>query len=120
MDFTNPSPALGWHNHERQSLLERSPADVLLALALIHHLAISNNVPLLMLADYLHHLGHWLIIEWVPKADSQVQKLLVSRKDIFSAYHQDGFEAAFGEFFTISEKITIQESSRVLYLMQGK
>jgi hypothetical protein len=120
MDFTNPSPALGWHNHERQSLLERSPADVLMALALIHHLTISNNVPLPMLADYLHHLGHRLIIEWVPKDDSQVQKLLASRKDIFPTYHQAGFEAAFDEFFTISEKIPIQDSSRVLYLMQGK
>ena len=120
MDFTNPSPSLGWHNRERHSLLERVPADVLLALAVVHHLAISNNVPLPMLADYLHDLGHWLIIEWVPKEDSQVQKLLASRLDIFTGYHQAGFEAAFGEYFTIHEKLPIPESPRILYLMETK
>ena len=120
MDFTNPSPSLGWHNRERHSLLERVPADVLLALAVVHHLAISNNVPLPMLADYLHDLGHWLIIEWVPKEDSQVQKLLASRLDIFTGYHQAGFEAAFGEYFTIHEKLPIPESPRILYLMEAK
>ena len=120
MDFTNPSPALGWHNQERHSLLERSPADALLALALIHHLAISNNVPLAHLAEYLQSLGHWLVIEWVPKGDSQVQKLLASRQDIFSGYHQEGFETAFGAYFNIHEKVPVQDSPRILYLMEKK
>ncbi len=120
MDFTNPSPALGWHNQERQSLLERAPADVLMGLALIHHLAISNNVPLPLLAGYLHNLGHWLIIEWVPKEDSQVQKLLSSRQDIFNGYHINGFEAAFEGYFTLHEKVPLQDSPRVVYLMESK
>jgi hypothetical protein len=120
MDFTNPSPALGWHSQERHSLLERAPADALLALALIHHLAISNNVPLPLLAEYFHDLGKWLIVEWVPKEDSQVQKLLASRQDIFTGYHQEGFETAFGAYFTIHEKAPIQDSPRILYLMEKK
>jgi len=120
MDFTNPSPALGWHNRERKSLMERAPADVLLALALIHHLAICNNVPLPLLAEYFYSHGRWLVIEWVPKEDSQVQKLLASRLDIFSNYHQAGFEKAFEAFFTIHEKVPIQESPRILYLMEKK
>ena len=120
MDFTNPSPSLGWNNQERHSLFERAPADALLALALIHHLAISNNVPLPLLAEYFRDLGHWLIVEWVPKGDSQVQKLLASRQDIFSGYHQEGFEAAFGAYFTIHEKVPVQESPRILYLMERK
>jgi hypothetical protein len=120
MDFTNPSPSLGWHNQERHSLLERAPAEALLALALIHHLAISNNVPLLRLAEFLSDLGHWLIIEWVPKEDSQVQKLLASRQDIFSEYHQAGFEAAFGFYFKIHEKVALQDSPRILYLMENR
>jgi len=120
MDFTNPSPSLGWHNRERHALLERAPADALLALALIHHLAISNNVPLPLLADYLHDLGHWLIIEWVPKDDTQVQKLLASRLDIFTGYHQEGFEAAFGDYFALHEKIPLRDSDRVMYLMEKK
>jgi hypothetical protein len=120
MDFTNPSPSLGWNNRERHSLVERAPADALLALALIHHLAISNNVPLPLLADYFASLGHWLVIEWVPKEDSQVQKLLATREDIFTGYHQEGFEAAFGTRFDIHEKIAIQDSQRVLYLLKIK
>jgi hypothetical protein len=60
------------------------------------------------------------VIEWVPKEDSQVQKLLASRLDIFSNYHQAGFEKAFEACFTIHEKVPIQESPRVLYLMEKK
>ncbi len=72
------------------------------------------------LAEFLSDLGHWLIIEWVPKEDSQVQKLLASRQDIFSGYHQEGFEAAFGVYFTIHEKVALQDSPRILYLMEKK
>ena len=74
-----------------------------MALALIHHLAISNNVPLVGVAQYFHRLGNALIIEWVPKADVQVQRLLRGRKDIFDEYNQASFEASFGNFFDIVE-----------------
>jgi len=120
LDLTNPSPAIGWHNRERGSLLNRAPADLVLALALIHHLAISNNVPLPQLADFFADAGKWLVIEFVPKSDSQVQKLLSSRKDIFSNYTRESFEDAFQERFVIHEKISVQDSERHLYLMETK
>ena len=69
LDLTNPSPALGWANKERDSLHQRGPVDAIFALALIHHLAISNNVPFQRLADFFSDLGRWLVIEWVPKQD---------------------------------------------------
>jgi ribosomal protein L11 methylase PrmA len=118
MDLTNPSPALGWHHHERQSLLERGPVQVVMALALIHHLAISNNVPLDQLARFLSEACQWLIIEFVPKSDSQVIKLLATRKDIFSEYTVDSFEAVFGNFFTIITVQPISDSQRKIYLMK--
>lgn len=120
LDLTNPSPAIGWANRERDSFGERGPADLVLALAVIHHLAISNNVPLSQLADFFAQTGKWLIIEFVPKLDSQVQKLLTSREDIFPNYKQEGFESAFKERFKIHEAIEIRESERVLYLMETK
>ena len=120
LDLTNPSPAIGWHNRERDALLERAPADMVLALALIHHLAISNNVPLPQLADFFADTGKWLVIEFVPKSDSQVQKLLASRKDIFSNYTRESFEDAFSERFSIREKVPIKESERFLYLMEKR
>jgi ribosomal protein L11 methylase PrmA len=119
LDLTNPSPSIGWANQERDSLGARGPVDLLLALALIHHLAISNNVPLPQLADFLSKLGKWLVIEFVPKSDSQVQKLLVSREDIFPNYTREGFEAAFKERFKIAETVNVRESERVLYLMKS-
>jgi hypothetical protein len=120
LDLTNPSPAIGWNNRERMSLLERGPVDVVLALALIHHLAIANNVPLPRLADFFQQAGRWLVIEFVPKEDSQVQILLASREDIFPDYTQEGFEAAFKQFFEIRASTLVRETKRTLYLMERK
>jgi hypothetical protein len=118
LDLTNPSPSIGWANQERDSFVARGPADMVLALALIHHLAISNNVPLPQLADFFASAGKWLVIEFVPKSDSQVQKLLISREDIFPQYTRPGFEEAFRGRFKICETVSVRESERVLYLME--
>lgn len=120
LDLTNPSPALGWNNDERMSLAQRGPVDAVMALALIHHLAISNNVPLGMLAEFFAGLGRWLIIEFVPKGDHKVQKLLATREDIFPDYTSEGFERAFQGLFAIRRKETIRESTRELYLLERK
>lgn len=120
MDLTNPTPPLGWSNEERMSLSERGPANAALALALVHHLAISNNVPLERIAEYFSGLCHDLIIEFVPKSDSQVQKLLATRTDIFPNYTEEGFERAFGAYFVITKKRDIAGSQRLLYHMTKK
>src|SRR5512138_2589878 len=119
LDLTNPSPSIGWANRERDSFRERGPVDLALALAVIHHLAISNNVPLPQLADFFAETIKWLVIEFVPKTDSQVQKLLASREDIFPSYTREGFESAFQKRFKIHEAINVNESERVLYLMEA-
>ena len=120
MDLTNPSPGLGWDHRERLSLRKRGPIDMVMALALVHHLAISNNVPLPQLAEYFARLGKWLIVEFVPKGDSQVERLLASREDIFPDYTEEGFEAAFMLSFDIVKKENIDDSRRILYLMRSK
>jgi hypothetical protein len=118
MDFNNPSPDIGFACRERDSLTTRGPADLLLALALIHHLSISNNLPFIYLSEYFSSLGNWLIIEFVPKKDSQVQRLLTSREDIFVDYTEDYFEASFSNNFSIIKKERISESDRIVYLMR--
>jgi hypothetical protein len=118
IDLTNPSQGLGWHNRERMSLAERGPAGLVMALALVHHLAISNNVPLPGIAAWLSDLSRDLIIEFVPKNDSQVQRLLATREDIFTQYNRQSFEEAFKSYFTITSVIPIKESERTLYLMR--
>ena len=120
LDLTNPSPALGWHNRERESFTNRAPADMVFALALIHHLAISNNVPFQQLADFFSDAGKWLIIEFVPKSDSQVKKLLQSREDIFDEYTLEDFERVFQTRFTIHKKVKINEAERHLFLMERR
>ena len=80
LDLTNPSPDAGWANEERVSLIRRGPADMVFALALIHHLAISNNLPFTHIADFLSRICRYLVIEYVPKEDSQVQRLLRTRR----------------------------------------
>ena len=118
LDLTNPSPSLGWQNKERSSFMERGPADVVMALALVHHLAISNNVPLESLADFFAGLAPWLIIEFVSKTDTQVERLLSTREDIFPDYNPIGFEQAFKNYFTIHKIVPVQDSERQLYLME--
>ena len=117
-DLTNPSPGIGWAQTERDALVSRGPVDMVMALALVHHLVISNNVPLDHVAAFLASLGHHLIIEFVPKEDSQVQKLLASREDIFPDYHQTGFEVAFSRYYAIREAVAIEGSCRTLYWME--
>jgi hypothetical protein len=118
LDLTNPSPALGWDNNERDSFGARGPVDMILALAVIHHLAISNNVPLPQLANFFAAHCKWLVIEFVPKSDSQVQKLLTSREDIFPNFTREGFEAAFSARFNIHKNEVVRDSERMLYLME--
>ncbi|MCO4818404.1 MAG: SAM-dependent methyltransferase [Bacteroidetes bacterium] len=120
LDLTNPSTGIGWAHEERDSLEQRGKADVVMALAIIHHIAISNNVPLEKVADYLSRLGNHVIIEFVPKEDSQVKILLATREDIFVSYHIEGFEKAFTQYFDIVKKQQVGDSLRTLYLLKSK
>jgi len=116
LDLTNPSPAIGWHNNERMSLEQRGPVDVILALAVVHHLAIANNVPLARIAEFFAKIGRNVIVEFVPAEDSQSKKLLANRGDRFIDYTQDNFEKAFAERFDLVRKDSISDSKRTLYL----
>lgn len=118
IDLTNPSPASGWDGNERNSLVQRGPADLLLCLALVHHLAIAHNVPLERIAKFLSRIGNSLIIEFVPKNDSQVQNMLASRQDIFPNYTRERFEAAFTQYFAIERSTLIPGTKRHLFLMR--
>jgi ribosomal protein L11 methylase PrmA len=120
LDLTNPSPGIGWQHEERMSLLDRGPADAVLCLALIHHLAISNNLPLEKVAEFLNGTGKSLIIEFVPKSDQQVQRLLASREDIFVQYTQEHFEAAFAQHFQTVASEQLPDSDRTIYLMMRR
>jgi ribosomal protein L11 methylase PrmA len=117
LDLTNPSPSLGWASSERPSAIDRMAGHTAVALALVHHLAISNNVPLPTLATFFGRLAEHLVVEFVPKEDSQVSRLLATRPDIFPDYHEAGFEAAFSSVFRIDRRCAVPGTSRVLFAM---
>jgi len=120
MDLSNPSPALGWGLEERRSLVQRGPADVILALALVHHLAIGNNVPLDRVAAFFARLGRRAIVEFVPKEDPMSRHLLAARRDVFPDYTLDGFRAAFGRTFSIVDEAPVEDSLRTLFLLEAR
>jgi hypothetical protein len=119
-NLTTPSPAIGWNNTERASLTGRLKADLVLALALVHHLAIASNVPLQLVADWLHPMAPYLIIEFVPKTDEKVKLLLQNRKDIFDDYSLENFKAIFTAAFEIIKEEKAGNTGRVLFLMKRK
>jgi hypothetical protein len=120
IDLTNPSSSIGWGNAERQSFYQRGPVDLILALAFIHHIVISNNVPLEDVARLCSNLCKYLIIEFVPKQDSQVKKILASRMDVFHDYTLDGFCTAFNRHFNLERKVAISGTDRTIFLFSNK
>lgn len=118
VNFANPTPAIGVNNNERASFLRRAKTDVVLALALIHHLVIGKNIAFENIAKSFALMGKYLILEFVPKNDPKVQLMISGKKDIYTNYNEEKFENAFVKMFSITEKQTIANSGRVLYLLK--
>jgi hypothetical protein len=120
INLATPTPALGVNNKERTSFLERAKADLVMALALIHHLCIGNNIPFHTIAEMLSNMGNYLVIEFVPKSDPKVRLMLSQKKDIYSNYSEAIFAENFEKFYSILDKKIIANSGRTLFLMQKK
>lgn len=117
-DFSNPSPAIGLNNEEHSSFLERINVDLVMALAVVHHLAIGKNIPFEKIAKILSEMGKNIIIEFVPQDDEKVQLMLNSGVQIFHEYNEDKFLRAFGGYFSILRKERISKTKRTIYLMR--
>lgn len=119
-NLANPSPAIGWANCERISLIDRLGKNTCLALALIHHLRITYGIPLKKQFDVFSKISKHLIIEFIPKDDSQVTRLLQNRPDIYDDYTSDMFEEIAQQDFTIIDSKPVGNSLRKIYLMNSK
>jgi hypothetical protein len=120
LDLNNPSSSIGFSNSERSSFMDRGNSKLTLSLALIHHLAISNNLSFEMISNFFSKITKYLVIEFVPKEDSQVKVLLNSRRDIFDSYDIDNFRKVFLNDFKILKEEKIEGSCRTLFLMEVK
>jgi ribosomal protein L11 methylase PrmA len=118
LDVTNPAPDQGWGQSERRGLKARSTADAVLALALIHHIAIAKNVPLDSVVGWLTAIAPRGVIEFVPKSDPMVVELLRLREDIFPDYNEDHFVQCLQERARIVASETVSASGRKLFAFE--
>ena len=120
-DLSATSPALGMLNKEYVTLLERGKSNMVLALALIHHLCIAKNLSIKHVAELFSTLStEYLIVEYIPKTDSKVKLLLKSREDIFNDYTEANFKTQISKLFELVEETRIDQSERILYLWKKK
>jgi len=119
MDLANPSPGLGWNNAERLSLRARGPADLLLALALVHHLVFSCCVPLALIAEWFASISNYLIVEFVPPTDPMAEKLLENRRGEHLPYSLEEFRAGFGRHFAFVHEAELT-NGRSLFFCRTK
>jgi len=115
LDARNPSPDQGWRQSERTGFRERFQADAVLALAFEHHLAIAHNVPLAEVVEWISSIAPAGVIEFVPKQDPTVKKMLALREDIFPDYTEEVFGAALEAVGTVTARERITETGRTLY-----
>jgi ribosomal protein L11 methylase PrmA len=114
MSVTDPSPDLGWRGRERASLEHRGTPDLVLALALVHHVVIAGNVPVTEFLDWLRSLDSALVIEFPDREDPMVQRLLSGKTATANPdYDREPFERALGERFRVER--TERLGTRTLY-----
>ncbi|MGH6917125.1 MAG: class I SAM-dependent methyltransferase, partial [Geminicoccaceae bacterium] len=115
LDLANPTPSQGWGERERRGLTDRASADAVLALALVHHLAIGRNIPLEEVVAWFVGLAAHGVIEFVPKSDPMVQRLLRLREDIFDDYTEQAFIGHLQSQARVVRRVTVSKTDRKLF-----
>jgi hypothetical protein len=119
-DVADPSPALGWRNQERRILSERGRPDLVLCLAVLHHLVISAGIPLTEVISWLASLGTSIVIEFVDRADPMVQRLLRQKNEDYADYERSAFERGLAARFDVTDRRALESGTRVLYAAEPR
>lgn len=114
-DLTDPTPAAGWRGRERRTLQDRGNPDMVLCLALVHHLAITANIPLDEILSWLRSLGGRVVVEFVERDDPMVQRLLANKAIEHADYSRATFEALLARRFTVARRLELPSRTRTLY-----
>jgi SAM-dependent methyltransferase len=114
-NLADPSPNLGWRGRERGALVERGKPDLVLCLALIHHMVIGNHIPLREFVDWLAEVAPALVIEFVTRDDPMVQTLLRHKADHYEDYQTGYFEHCLSERFVVVRREPLRSATRILY-----
>jgi hypothetical protein len=115
MNLADPSPSLGWLGAERRSISDRGRPGLILALALIHHLAITANIPLEELIRWLASFAADLVIEFVTPQDPLARRLLERKDEPHPDYNRDHFERVLAAHFSIDGQLDLNSGRRRLY-----
>lgn len=116
LDVANPSPALGWRQQERLSFGDRRNADLVLCLALLHHLVLGRNLPLSQVLEWLISLAPRGVVEFVPKEDPMAKQLIALKPDIAPEYDRGTVAAMLRERVRVEREEVVTESGRVLFV----
>ena len=119
-NLADPSPALGWRGAERKSIAGRGAPDLILGLALIHHLVIGANLPLEEVVEWLATFGAHLIVEFVAKDDPMAQRLLLNKVDQFGDYDREAFERLLSAHLEIVDRTELASGTRTLYFARPR
>ncbi|HVF05413.1 MAG TPA: class I SAM-dependent methyltransferase [Frankiaceae bacterium] len=118
LDLVDPSPSIGWRTKERPGFFERQQPDVVLMLALLHHIAISKNVPLAQIVEWMASFGSRIVVEFVHHDDVQTKRLLANKPEgMFPDYRVEVFEKLLGERFTIEKSEPLPSGTRTMYVV---
>lgn len=120
VNLGDPAPALGWRGQERKSLPQRGSPDLILSLALIHHVVISANIPLREFVEWTAEFGAALVIEFVSREDEMVQTLLRNKDDQYSDYDREYFEQCLSDFYDVREHEELKNGRRIIYFALPK
>ena len=108
----------GWRQRERAGLKERANARAILALAFLHHLVIGKNIPLGEAVDWLVQVAPAGVIEFVPKTDPMVRRMLAQREDIFNDYDIETFRQMLSSISRVQKEMTLSETGRTLFIYE--
>jgi ribosomal protein L11 methylase PrmA len=117
-NVADPSPSWGWRLQERRDLPQRAQPDMVLCLALIHHVVITANVPLAEFIGWLAGVTDQLLIEYVSRDDDKVQTLLRNKQDTYWDYSREHLEQQLQRHFRIRDTLELRDGRRRLYWCQ--
>ncbi len=120
MNLANISPNQGWGRKERLALDSRKTPDLVLCLALIHHMRISANIPNIYFLKWLRSLEASVVLEFVDRSDEMVIKLLTNKKEQYNDYNAEQFEKECRLFFNIEDRLKLKSGKREVFHLSPK
>ncbi len=123
MNLARPTPSQGWRNCEEQSFLERATAgfDMVMLLAVIHHLSITDGIPLAEIFSFVSKLALKAVVaEFIPPSDSMFQRIIRNKEHLVPRLQRGCFEEAFAEHFVLERAMPLPDSGRIMYFLRKR